>query len=189
MHEEIIFAGFGGQGVLFAAQLVAYAGMMEGKQVAWVPSYGPEMRGGTASAAVIISDDEIGSLVVGEPTVAVVMNPPSLEKYERTVKPGGLLVINRSLISQSAKRQDINVIEVPANDIAVEMGNDRLANMVVLGAVVAATGVMPLESVIAALKKTLSERRAHLLKDNEAALRRGMELAATKDTRRVGSAE
>lgn len=176
MHEEIVFAGFGGQGVLFAAQLLAYAGMMQRKQVAWVPSYGPEMRGGTASAAVIISDDEIGSLVVSEPTVAVVMNPPSMERYEPMVKPGGLLIVNRSLISQPLTRTDINVIEVPANDVAVELGNDRLANMVVLGAVLAATGVVPLEMVVAAMKKTLTGGKARFLKDNEAAVRRGMAL-------------
>ncbi|MGQ9677383.1 MAG: 2-oxoacid:acceptor oxidoreductase family protein [Chloroflexota bacterium] len=176
MHEEMVFAGFGGQGVLFAAQLLAYAGMMQGKQVAWVPSYGPEMRGGTASASVIISDDEIGSLVVSQPTVAVVMNPPSLEKYEPMVKPGGLLVVNRSLISQPVTRTDINVLEVPANDVAVELGNDRLANMVVLGAVLAATNVVPLEMVVAAMKKNLTGPKASLIDANEAAIRRGMEL-------------
>ncbi len=180
MHEEIIFAGFGGQGVLFAAQLLAYAGMMQGKEVAWVPSYGPEMRGGTAAAAVIISDDEIGSLEVSQPTVAVVMNPPSLDKYAPMVKKGGLLVVNRSLISTPVTRDDIDVLDVKANDVALEMGSDRLANMVILGSVLAATGVMPIEMIVAAMKKTLTGRKARFIADNEAAVRRGMDLVVRK---------
>ena len=142
------------------------------------------MRGGTAAAAVIISDDEIGSLVVAEPTVAVVMNPPSLDKYEPTVKPSGLLVVNRSLISTPVKRTDISVLEVPANDVAVEMGNDRLANMVILGSVIAATKVMPVEMVVAAMKKTLIGGKARFIKDNEAAIRRGMQLVLNKKPHR-----
>lgn len=179
MHEEMVFAGFGGQGVLFAAQLLAYGAMMQGKEVAWIPSYGPEMRGGTASASVIISDDEIGSLVVSQPMVAVVMNPPSLDKYEPMVKPGGLLVVNRSLIGETVKRKDIQALEVPANDVAVEMGNDRLANMVVLGAVIEATNVVRLEAIVAAMKKALTGSKARLIEANEAAIRRGMEFVPT----------
>lgn len=180
MDEEVIFAGFGGQGVLFAGQLMAYAAMMDGKKVAWVPSYGPEMRGGTAFAAVMISDDDIGSLVTTHPTVAVVMNPPSLDKYEEAVRPGGLLVINRSLIDRPVKRQDITIINVPANEIAIELGNDRLANMVVLGAVVAATGLVPQNKVLAAMKRNLTGSKARFLKGNEAAFHRGV--ALVKDT-------
>ncbi|MCL5959386.1 MAG: 2-oxoacid:acceptor oxidoreductase family protein [Chloroflexi bacterium] len=174
MYQEIVFAGFGGQGVLFAAQVLAYSAMKQGNEVAWVPSYGPEMRGGTASAGVIIADEEIGSLTIAEPNVAAVMNPPSLDKFESAVLPGGTLVVNRSLIDRRVHRTDINLVEVPANDVAGEMGNDRLANVVVLGAVVAAIGVVSVENVVAALEKSLSGKKAHLLPANEAALRRGM---------------
>lgn len=174
MYEEIVFAGFGGQGVLFAAQLLAYAAMMEGKEVAWVPSYGPEMRGGTAAAAVIISDEEIGSLEVTEPTVAVVMNTPSLDKYAPIVKKGGLLVVNRSLVTTPVTRDDITVLDVNANDAAIELGNDQLANMVILGSVIAATRIVTLEMIAAAMKKTLTGGKARFIKQNEAAVRHGM---------------
>lgn len=180
MYHEIVFAGFGGQGVLFAAQVLAYAAMMEGDEVAWIPSYGPEMRGGAASAGVMISDDEIGSLSIGEPTAAVVMNPPSLDKFEPVVTPGGVLVINRSLIYRPAQRPDLRVFDVPANDVAMEVGNDRLANVVALGTVLAAVRPVSEESVIVALAKNLTAKKAHLLAANEAALRRGMEFASAE---------
>jgi 2-oxoglutarate ferredoxin oxidoreductase subunit gamma len=173
MHEEIVFAGFGGQGVLFAAHVLAQAAMFEGKHVAWIPSYGPEMRGGTAAATVIISDEEIGSLVVAEPTAAVVMNTPSLVKYAPALKPGGHLFINRTLIEQSTDREDIMSVDVRANEVASELGNDRLANMVLLGAVIAATGAVALEAAVEALRQSLDKGKTHLLADNEAALRRG----------------
>ncbi len=174
MLHEIVFAGFGGQGVLFAAQALAYAAMAEGTHVAWVPSYGPEMRGGTAASGVIVSDEEIGSLLITEPTVAVVMNSPSFDKYEDLVVAGGILIVNRSLIDRAPRRSDIVVIDVPASEIAAQMGNDRLANVVILGAVVAATRVVSEDSVMAVLKKTLTGKKAQLLAANEAAFRRGM---------------
>lgn len=174
MHEEVIVAGFGGQGVMFAAQLLAYAGMKQGKHVAWVPAYGPEQRGGTAHAAVIISDEEIGSLIVTRPTIAIVMNSLSKEKYEPKLKSGGTLVINSSLVKEKVTRADILVIEIPANDLAHEIGNDRLANMIILGALIRATEVIPLEAVISSLPKVLQVRRRHLLEANEQALRRGV---------------
>ncbi len=177
MHEEVIISGFGGQGVMFAGQLLTYAGLREGRHVAWVPSYGPEMRGGTAHATVIISDDEIGSLIVARPTVAVVMNVPSFERYAPAVKPGGILAINSSLIAETAERDDITTLLVPASDIALSLGNDRLANVVIVGALLAKKPMVSIESVVASLKKVLPEKRQRLLELNEVALRRGVDYA------------
>ena len=129
MHEEIIVSGFGGQGALFAGQLLTYTGMDEGSHVTWIPSYGPEMRGGTAHCIIILSDDDIGSPIIRRPTVAIVMNPDSMDKYEPLVKPGGLLVVNSTLVRDRSKRDDIETIYVPANDLAVELGNVRMANV------------------------------------------------------------
>ncbi len=179
MHEEIIISGFGGQGVMFAGQLLTYAGLREGRNVAWVPSYGPEMRGGTAHATVIISDEEIGSLIVARPTVAVVMNLPSLERYAPAVKPGGMLVINSSLVPETTDRQDLTVLRVPASDIALNLGNDRLANMVIIGALLAKNPIVSVESAIASLRKVLPEKRQRLLELNEVALRRGIDYASS----------
>jgi 2-oxoglutarate ferredoxin oxidoreductase subunit gamma len=134
MQTEIIVAGFGGQGVLFAGQLLAYAGMDEGRNVTWIPSYGPEMRGGTANCTVVISEEEIGAAVVRNPMGAIVMNRPSLDKYEELVKPGGVLVVNTSMVDRKTTRKDIQVIEVDANTIAEKLGDKRMTNMVLLGA-------------------------------------------------------
>ncbi len=123
MHEEIIFSGFGGQGALFAGQLMTYAGMNAGWQVTWIPSYGPEMRGGTAHCTVIISDQPIGSPIIRNPTIAVALNPESVDKYMPLVKPGGLLVINSTLVRYPVVRDDITIVAVPANDLAAELGN------------------------------------------------------------------
>ena len=124
MTEQVIMAGFGGQGMLLAGQILAYAGLDEGKNVSWLPSYGPEMRGGTANCCVIVSDEEIGSPVVAEADTVIVMNRPSLDKYESAVKTGGLLIINSSLIDQKSTREDIDVVYVPANELAEELGTD-----------------------------------------------------------------
>ena len=177
MQEEIIISGFGGQGALFAGMLLAYAGMDSGKNVTWIPSYGPEMRGGTAHVVVIIADEEIGSPVVRRPSAAIVLNNPSMEKYEPLVKEGGLLVYNSSLISGSPRRTDIRSIAVPANDIAAEMGSAKMANVVALGALAAATGVLPLEALAKALRDHLPESKRRLLEPNLQALQRGAELA------------
>ena len=128
MHQEIVVAGFGGQGVLFAGQLLAYAGVAEGRHVTWIPSYGPEMRGGTAHCVVVISDEEIGSPLVRNPTAVLVLNPPSMEKYAPLVKAGGTLVVDSSLISQRSGREDIQEIDLPAKDIAAELGVPQVAN-------------------------------------------------------------
>ncbi|MFQ6058434.1 MAG: 2-oxoacid:acceptor oxidoreductase family protein [Anaerolineae bacterium] len=177
MYQDVVIAGFGGQGVLFAGQLLAYAGMMEEKHVAWFPSYGPAMRGGTASCTVIISDEVIASPVVGNPMAAMVMNRPSMDKFEPLLKAGGVLVVNTSLITRPSEREDITVVEVPANAIADELGNPRLANMAMLGAFIGVTRVLPLETVVTALEKHLPERHRHLLEANKEALQRGMAIA------------
>lgn len=176
-HEETVFSGFGGQGVLFAGQLLAYAGMAEGLYVTWIPSYGPEMRGGTANCTVIVSEEEIGAPVVRNPSVTVVFNGPSLDKYEPLVKSGGLLVVNSSLIDRASRREDIRVARIPASDIAAEVGNVRMANMVLLGALVNLTGLVDLETVKRQLDAHLSQRQRKWLEPNYVALDKGAALA------------
>ena len=173
MQTEIIIAGFGGQGVLFCGQLLAYAGMDEGKAITWIPSYGPEMRGGTANCTVVISDEEIGSPFVHHPQAVIAMNRPSLDKYENLVKPGGVLVINSSMNDRKAVRTDIKVIEVAANDEAEKLGDQRMANMILLGALLANLPVLPQESIKKALKNHLPERHQKMLSQNFDALAEG----------------
>ena len=173
MQQEFIFAGFGGQGVLLMGQLLAHAAMDEGKKVSWIPSYGPEMRGGTANCTVIVSDGEIGSPVVSSPSCVVAMNLPSLDKFEDIVKPGGVLVVNSSLVTREPKRQDVTVVRVPATEVANELGNVRVANMVALGAVLEATGVVAVKSLMEALRKNLPAHRQNLLPLNQEAIERG----------------
>ncbi len=174
MHEEIIFAGFGGQGVLFAGQLLAYTALEEGRHVTWIPSYGPEMRGGTANCTVVISDEPIGSPVCLHPSIAVVFNNPSLEKYEPMVKPGGLLVVNRSLIVAPPTRTDLEIVLIPATEVATEMGQVRATNMILLGALLARRPLVCVETVRAVLQDKLGARKAHLHEVNAAALERGL---------------
>jgi 2-oxoglutarate ferredoxin oxidoreductase subunit gamma len=176
-HEETVFSGFGGQGVLFSGQLLSYAGMAEDLYVTWIPSYGPEMRGGTANCTVILSEEEIGAPVVRHPSVAVVLNAPSMEKYEPLVKPGGLLVINASLISARPERDDIRSVAIPASDIATELGNVRMANMVLLGAFAEITGLVALDTIKAQLEAHLSKRQRKWLEPNKEALDQGAMLA------------
>jgi 2-oxoglutarate ferredoxin oxidoreductase subunit gamma len=180
MQTEIIISGFGGQGVLFAGQLLAYAAMDQDLEVTWIPSYGPEMRGGTANCTVIISDEEIGSPLVRNPKVVVAMNRPSLDKYDPLVKPGGLLIINSSIIDRTSERKDIQVVRVPANEIAEKIGDRRMTNMVVLGALLANLPVLPLESLEKALKEHLPERHHKLLPMNYQALREGAKYVGEK---------
>jgi 2-oxoglutarate ferredoxin oxidoreductase subunit gamma len=178
MLEQIIIAGFGGQGALFAGQLLTYAGLEEDRHVAWLPSYGPEMRGGTARCTVTVSDELIGSPIADTPSAVIALNPPSLEMFEPRVLPGGLLIVNSSIAKQEVERDDITTIRIPATDLArEEMGNERMANMILLGALVQATGVVSLDSVMTALKKNLPERRHHLLEPNRQALQKGWDLA------------
>lgn len=176
MTEQIIIAGFGGQGVMSLGQMVAYAAMEEGREVSWLPSYGPEMRGGTAFCHVIVSDEPVGSPIITVADSVLVLNRPSLERYEGAVRPGGKLFVNSSLIPVKATRQDITVHYIPANDIAGEMGNARVAGMVMLGAYLQATGTVAAESVVRAILKVLGEGKAKLLAINEQALARGAAL-------------
>ena len=175
MQTEIIIAGFGGQGVLFAGQLLAYAAMDEGREVTWIPSYGPEMRGGTANCTVVISNEEIGSPQVRHPQALVTMNLPSMDKYEGVLKSGGLLVINASLVNRLPKRQDIRFVSIPASEIAEELGERRLTNMVLLGGLLANLPVISLEAIDRALQAHLPVRHHRLLPLNMKALRRGAE--------------
>lgn len=175
MQEEIIISGFGGQGTLFAGQVLAYAAMDADLHVTWIPSYGPEMRGGKARCTVIISDQEIGSPLVRRPSAAIVMNIPSFEAFEPMVKPGGVLVVNQSLIPNRSERGDIRVLYVPATELAEQMGNARVANMICLGALVKALGVLPVEALEQALENHLAERHRKWLPLNKEALRKGAE--------------
>jgi 2-oxoglutarate ferredoxin oxidoreductase subunit gamma len=175
MQTEILIAGFGGQGVLFAGQLLAYAAMDEGCEVTWIPSYGPEMRGGTANCTVVIADEEIGSPMVRHPQAFVAMNLPSLAKYEATIRPGGIIVINSSIIPRKALRDDVHSIMVPGNEIAEGLGDRRMTNMVLLGGLLANLPVLSLDAVGKALEAHLPVRHQRLLPLNLQALQRGGE--------------
>jgi 2-oxoglutarate ferredoxin oxidoreductase subunit gamma len=174
MKTSIVIAGFGGQGVLFAGQLLAYAGMDSGRHVTWIPSYGPEMRGGTAHCTVIISDEPVGAPIVSRPDVAIVLNQPSFEKYEPLVKPGGLLVVNSSLIATETTRIDIDAVYIPANDIADEWGTTKMLNMATLGALLAKRpDILSLEVIEQALSDHLPATKAHLIDSNRQVLHQG----------------
>jgi len=177
MQEEIIISGFGGQGSLFAGQLLAYAAMGEDLHVTWIPSYGPEMRGGKARCTVVVSDQEIGAPLVRRPSAAIVLNIPSMEAFAPAVKSGGVLVVNSSMVPDESDRDDIGKIYIPASDLATELGNVRMANVLCLGALVEATGVVPIEAIERALDEHLPERHRSLLGLNKEALRQGASLA------------
>lgn len=170
---EMIIAGFGGQGLLFSGKVLAYAGLLEGRELSWLPSYGPEMRGGTANCHVILSDMPVGSPIVQHPNVLMVMNTPSLVKYESEVAPGGMIFYDSTLISESVKRSDVSVYPVPATAMAGEMGMSTLANMILLGAIISKTGCVAESSLEPALKKVIPARKADLLEVNLRALSAG----------------
>ena len=175
MNKEMIFAGFGGQGVMLMGQILAYAGMLEGQQVSWFPAYGPEMRGGTANCSIIIGDEPVGTPIVTEPSVVVAMNLPSLDKFEPMLHADGTLLINSSLIDRKPHRTDIKTYYVPCNDIAQELGNLKVANMVMVGAIIAASGVVDIDSVISVLAKKIFKNKPQVMPINEQAIRRGLE--------------
>ena len=177
MQEEVIISGFGGQGALFAGQLLAYAAMDQGLEVTWIPSYGPEMRGGKARCTVVVSDQPIGAPLVRRPSAAIVLNIPSMEAFEPAVKPGGVLIVNSSMVPDESEREDIEVVYAPASDLATEIGNVRMANVICLGALVETTGVVSLDAVAQALDDHLPERHRSLLELNKKALRKGAALA------------
>jgi 2-oxoglutarate ferredoxin oxidoreductase subunit gamma len=158
VERSAIFAGFGGQGILFAGQVVAHAGLIEGREVLWIPSYGPEMRGGTASCTVIIADEAIGSPVVDRCDGAVVMNPPSLAKFAPLVRPGGILVVNATLVEAESGRDDITEIRIPCAAVARDAGNESLANMAALGALIGPLPMVAPEAVRAALRRLVAKR-------------------------------
>ena len=180
MQEEFVFSGFGGQGVMFVGQLLAYIGMDEGYHVTWIPSYGPEMRGGTAHCTVILSDRPIGSPLVRYPKTVVVFNNPSFEKYEPLIAEGGMLFRNSSLVSRQSTRTDITEFEIPASDVADALGNMRLANVVMLGAILEARPVLSLDAARNALHEHIPAHRRSLLDLNYEALQRGADLAASR---------
>lgn len=176
MKKEIIIAGFGGQGVLSMGKILAYSGLMEDKEVTWMPAYGPEQRGGTANVTVIVSDDKISSPILSSFDVAIILNQPSLEKFESKVKPGGMLIYDGYGISVPPTRTDIEVYEIGAMDAASEMKNNKIFNMIVLGGLLKVCPVVKIESVMKGLKKTLPERHHHLLPMNEKAIMKGLEI-------------
>lgn len=176
MQHEIIIAGFGGQGVLSMGKILAYSGLMEDKEVTWMPSYGPEQRGGTANVTVILNDERISSPILNSYDIAIVLNQPSLDKFEPKVKPGGVLIYDGYGIQRSATRTDINVYRIDAMDAATELNMQKTFNMIVLGGLLKVVPMVQMESVLRGLKKTLPERHHKLIPVNEEAIRKGMEL-------------
>ena len=187
METSIIIAGFGGQGVLFSGQLLAYAGMDAGRQVTWIPSYGPEMRGGTANCTVIISTDIVGAPVVARPDVAIVLNQPSYEKYEPLVKSRGLLIVNSSIISSETDRAELETVYVAANAIAEEFGSVKMLNMVAIGAMLQRRPILAMTEIERALADHLPPRKAHLMEANKQVLHRGYEISAAAKPARLES--
>ncbi|UCZ52781.1 2-oxoacid:acceptor oxidoreductase family protein [Bacillus shivajii] len=181
MRQEVIIAGFGGQGVMSMGQLLTYAGMQEGKEVSWLPSYGPEQRGGTANVSVVISDTKVGSPVIDSPTSVIVLNKPSFDKFESVVQGGGHLFINADLIDQTSQREDIGVHHIPATTVAEKLGNNRVAGMVMIGAFIEQTGILSKESLLAAFIHVLGENKKHLIPINEDALNAGSDIINGKD--------
>ena len=177
MTRKYLFAGFGGQGMLLIGKFLAMACMLDGKHVSWLPSYGPEMRGGTANCSVIISDDPVASPIVYEADVVVAMNLPSLDKFEHEVKPGGLLVINSSIIERKSVRDDITVVYCDAMKIAEEVKNPKGANVAILGAMLAKCPIVDIDKMTEAIRIELGERKAKFLDGNVRALKAGMEAA------------
>ncbi len=176
MKEEIVIAGFGGQGVLSMGKILAYSGLMEDKEVTWMPSYGPEQRGGTANVTVILSDDRISSPILNSYDTAIVLNQQSLDKFEPMVKPGGVLMYDTYGIHTPPTRTDINIIKIDATEASIEMKNAKSFNMIVLGAYLKLKPVVTMESVLTGLKKSLPERHWHLIPMNEEALKKGASL-------------
>ena len=175
MKKEIIFAGFGGQGMLLIGKFMAMSCMLDGKHVSWLPSYGPEMRGGTANCSVIVSDEPVASPLVDKADVIVAMNRPSLDKFEEHVKPGGVLVVNSSIIDRKAVRDDITVVYCDANGVADSVGNPKGANVAILGAVMEKAPITSIDSMMEAIRIELGEKKARFLEGNKKALIAGME--------------
>ncbi len=176
MTKNILIAGFGGQGVLFTGKFIAYGALIEGKELSWLPSYGPEMRGGTCNCSVIVSDEPVGSPIVNEPDVLIAMNRPSLDKFEDSVVPGGDIYIDSSLVDREVRRTDVNVHYIPATRLSTERGFDGIANMILLGSVIKGSGVIKEETIPAAMSKVVSAKRQNLFDFNIRALQLGAEV-------------
>lgn len=176
-YKELIAAGFGGQGVMVLGQLVAYGGIEDGRNVTWIPSYGPEMRGGTANCSTVVSDEPVGSPVISMCNVVVILNQPSLAKFEHAARKGGILIYNSDLVKYDNPRTDVRVIGIPAQKIATELGSDKVANVVLLGAVVEASGIISKKSAVHVVEEKLGKRKPQFLPMNLKALDRGMEAA------------
>ena len=175
MTEEIIIAGFGGKGVLSMGKILAYSGIMQNQEVSWMPSYGPEMRGGTANVTVIVSDERISSPILNFYDTAIILNQQSMDKFEKTVKPGGLLLYDPNGINRHPERQDIKIYKIEGAKLAAEMGNTKIFNMIVLGAFLKLKPIVKFENVIRGLKESIPERYHKLIPLNEAALKKGMD--------------
>ncbi len=174
MKQEIIIAGFGGQGVLSLGKIIAYSGIMQDLEVAWMPSYGPEMRGGTANVCVILNDKKIGSPILNKYDIAIVLNQQSLDKFESMVKPGGILIYDPNSIINPPTRSDIEIFSINAIDVAAKLGNSKVYNMAVLGGLLGVTQFLKLENVIKGLEKTIPVRHHHLINLNKEAIEEGM---------------
>ncbi|MBC8345829.1 MAG: 2-oxoacid:acceptor oxidoreductase family protein [Candidatus Marinimicrobia bacterium] len=177
MKQEIVIAGFGGQGVLSMGMTLAYGGMVENKDVSWMPSYGPEMRGGTANCTVILNDEKISSPIINSFDTAIILNQPSMAKFESKVKPGGQIIYESNNILTPPTRSDITILDIPANKEAVKLNIKRVMNMIILGTYLGLNPVLKIESILKALTKVLPGRHHHLIPINQQALERGMELA------------
>ena len=173
MTTNIIITGFGGQGVLFAGKILAYTALMTGKQLSWLPSYGPEMRGGAANCHVIVSDEPVGSPIITTPDVLISMNRPSLDKFEDTVKVDGTILYDKSLIDRDVKRNDVKIVGVDATAIATADGKPNMANMIMLGALVKATGIFTLDEIRSGVEKTVPPSKQHLVDVNMAMIEKG----------------
>ncbi|MBQ3054436.1 MAG: 2-oxoacid:acceptor oxidoreductase family protein [Clostridia bacterium] len=173
MTTQILIAGFGGQGILFSGKFLAYEGLLEGKELSWLPSYGPEMRGGTANCSIILSDTKVGSPIVSNPDVLIAMNAPSLDKYENETVSGGIIIVDSSLISRKVEREDVNAFYIPATKLASEENLAGLANMIILGHAIKKANLCPHENLEATMKKLVPAKKQHLLEPNLRALELG----------------
>lgn len=189
MLQELVISGFGGQGVLSMGKILAYSGIMENKEVSWFPAYGPEQRGGTANVTVIISDRPISSPVVNQYDIAIVLNQPSLDKFEERVKPGGVLIYDSYGINRKVERKDIHVYRINAMDESMKMDNTKVFNMIILGGLLRISPMVQLENVMRGLKKSLPERHHKLLPMNEQAILRGMEIVEQEQVAAVPAAQ
>ncbi|MGQ9847125.1 MAG: 2-oxoacid:acceptor oxidoreductase family protein [Bacteroidales bacterium] len=179
MTEEIIIAGFGGQGVLSMGKILAYSGIMQNKEVSWMPSYGPEMRGGTANVTVIISDERISSPIVNEFDTAIILNQQSMDKFEKTVKSGGTLIYDPNGITHHPTRKDIKIYSINATEEASKMGNTKIFNMIILGGYLKIKPIVDIENVVKGLEKSLPKRHHNLIPENKAAILKGMDIVKT----------